>query len=241
MKTMGAYADKLKHLAEKAFNQKSPRHSLLGLRNLPIKTIIDAGANRGRFAKHMKPLFPKAHLYCFEPLPEPFKKLKKWTEKHGNEKITAFNLALGDNEGIFEMHSPVEHDSSSSFLKTTKTCESLYPFTKKQISIPVKMTTLDKWLKSLSSPLAPEILIKMDVEGYEDRVIQGGGGIFSNAKACILEVCLDRLYEDQATFKNIFLLLDDFEYRYAGNLNQSYANDGHAIYIDALFVKGRTI
>lgn len=236
----------LKQLTKKAINQigldiirisKSPRYSLLGLRNLPIKTVIDVGANKGQFAKYIKPLFPEAHLYCFEPLPEPFKELKKWAEKYRNEKITAFNLALGDNEGTLEMYSPVEHSPSSSFLKTTKICESLYPFTKKKVSIPAKMMTLDKWLRSLSNPLAPEILIKMDVEGYEDRVIQGGRGTFSNAKACILEISLDQLYEDQATFKNISFLLYDFKYHYVGNLNQVYANDGHVVYIDALFVK----
>lgn len=236
----------LKQLTKKVFNQigldiirisKSPRHSLLGLRNLPIKTIIDVGANKGQFAKYIKPLFPEAHLYCFEPLPEPFKELKQWEEKYRNEKVTAFNLALGDNEGTLEIYNHVEHNPSSSFLKTSKICESLYPFTKKQVSIPVKMITLDKWIRSLSDPLGPEILIKLDVQGYENRVIQGGGRTFSNAKACILEICLDQLYEDQATFKDISFLLYDFRYHYVGNFNQVYADDGHVIYIDALFVK----
>ena len=41
----------------------------------------------------------------------------------------------------------------------------------------------------------------------------------------------------QATFKQISLLLYDLGYHYAGNLNQICANDGHVIFIDAVFVK----
>ena len=57
------------------------------------------------------------------------------------------------------------------------------------------------------------------------------------ASACILEVNLDNLYDKQATFNDITLLLYDLGYRYAGNLDQVCANDGHVIYIDAVFVK----
>lgn len=77
----------------------------------------------------------------------------------------------------------------------------------------------------------------MDVQGYEDRVIKGGNETFNKAKACILEICLDRLYESQATFNELVALLSNFGFRYAGNLNQTYADDGHVIFIDAAFRK----
>ena len=47
----------------------------------------------------------------------------------------------------------------------------------------------------------------------------------------------DKLYEGQAEFKEITELLYDLGFKYAGNLEQVYANDGHVIYIDAVFVK----
>lgn len=235
-----------KRLIRKTFNligsdivriSRSPRHSLLGLRNLPIRTIIDVGANEGQFARMISNVFPEAHIYCFEPLSEPFRELSQWAEKQINRKVTIYNLALGDKDGTSEMFSHVEHSPSSSFLKSTKLCESLYPFTQKQDSITVKLTTLDNWFKNLPSPPTHKILLKLDVQGYEDKVIRGGRETFSNAKACILEVCLDKLYGDQATFKDISSLLYDLGYRYVGNLNQNYADDGHVIYIDAVFVK----
>jgi len=101
----------------------------------------------------------------------------------------------------------------------------------------VKLTTLDKVVKDSSLNLQPEILIKLDVQGYEDRVLRGGWQTFEKARACILEVSLDPLYEKQATFKGLLLLLESLGYRYAGNLEQNYASDGHVVFVDVVFSK----
>ena len=235
-----------KRLIKKMFNlvgynivrtPKNPTFSLLGIRGLPIRTILDVGSNKGQFARHISSLFPEAQIYCFEPLPGPYKELKKWAEKQRSQKIKTFNIALGDREGTSEILTHIQHTPSSSFLRTTSVCENLYSFTKEKLTTPVNLTTLDKWTKNLPRPLLPEILIKLDVQGYEERIIRGGQKTFIDAKACILEVCLDHLYEDQSTFKDISLLLYDLGYHYAGNLDQSYADNGHVIFIDAIFVR----
>ncbi|MGC8829190.1 MAG: FkbM family methyltransferase [Verrucomicrobiia bacterium] len=101
----------------------------------------------------------------------------------------------------------------------------------------MKQTTLDKAVETFNIPLEPEILIKLDVQGYEDRVIKGGKKTFEMARACILEINLDELYVGQPSFKDIYLLLYYNGYRYAGNLNQSLAEDGHIIAIDAVFLR----
>ncbi|MEM2117345.1 MAG: hypothetical protein QW754_06445 [Thermoplasmata archaeon] len=52
-----------------------------------------------------------------------------------------------------------------------------------------------------------------------------------------MEIYLDELYERQANFIDLINILCDSGYHYVGNLNQSYAEDGHVIFIDAVFVK----
>jgi len=235
-----------KRIIKKVFNQigldiirisKSGKHSLLGLRGLNIRTIVDVGANTGQFARYISTFFPEAHVYCFEPLPDPYKELHDWAVRQKSDRVTAVNLALGDQEGTLEMFWHVGHSPSSSFLHATDVCKTLYPATQKQVLTQVNLTTLDKWLKGLHTPPAPDILIKLDVQGYEHKVILGGQETFSVAQACILEVSLDHLYDDQATFEDISSLLYDLGYRYIGNLSQHYAKDGHVIYVDAVFVK----
>ena len=47
---------------------------------------------------------------------------------------------------------------------------------------------------------------------------------------------IDALYDGQASFRDLFGLLDEHGYRYVGNFEQSVAADGHVIYLDAVFL-----
>jgi FkbM family methyltransferase len=230
---------RLKQFTEAVSNRMGfARHrcdDFLGLKRLPIRSVIDVGANQGQFARKISSVFPEAQIYCFEPLPEPFDKLRHWSDRRQGA-VTVFNVALGDREGAAEMFIHAEHSPSSSLLRSTAACETLYPFTRNQATVSVSMTTLDR-IFGHPPPLRPDTLIKLDVQGFEDRVISGGPQTFRNARACLVEVSLDVLYEKQAAFKGIVLLLDNLGYRYAGNTEQICAEDGHVIYLDALFVK----
>lgn len=70
---------------------------------------------------------------------------------------------------------------------------------------------------------------------YEDHIIRRGLETFQRAQACVLEIGLDRLYEEHTTCRGIFLLLDNLGYRDAGNLNQAYVDDGRVVFLDAVF------
>ena len=216
--------------------RNSPRHTLLGLQSRSIRTVIDVGANTGQFARYISGFFPKADLYCFEPLPEPFAALKAWANTQ-NGRVIPSNLAIGDMEGETEMFLHEEHCPSSSLLSTTSLAEQYYPFIKEQKRIKIKQASLDVTIGDIKAGLTPEILIKLDVQGYENRVIAGGGNIFAQATACILEVNIDTLYKGQAGFLELHTMLNALGYRYVGNLEQSYGKDGHCIFIDAVFLK----
>jgi len=214
----------------------SPRVTLLGLKRFPIRSIIDVGANEGQFAMMVSEFFPSAHLYCFEPLPDPFKRLHRWAETR-NGKVKVFNVALGEREGTVEMYSHLEHSPSSSLLRTTRHCEMVYPLTQKQTPVCVQLMPLDKLVVNLPDPLIPDLLIKLDTQGYEDRILRGGEETVRKARVCLSELSLDELYKQQATFKDIMTFLYDHGFHYAGNLDQVYGEDGHVISLDAVFVR----
>ncbi len=213
---------------------RNPSRTLLGLRNLPIRTIVDVGANTGQFAAHISPIFPQASLYCFEPLAEPFAELQRWANAQA-DRVRVFNVALGAVEGEASMFRHTEHSASSSLLATTEVCNQLYPQTRAQDSVMVKLTTLDAALANYS--LQPEILIKLDTQGYERQVIQGATNTFRQARACIVEINLFKLYDQQPSFIELAGMLNEFGFRYAGNLEQTYSPTGEVVYIDAMFLK----
>lgn len=210
-------------------------NTLLGLGKLPVKTVIDVGANEGQFARKISGFFPDARIYSFEPLPVPFEKLANYADSNPN--IRPFNLALGSKEEELKINNHIGHSPSSSFLRTTVTCKKIFPVTEQQTETIVQVTTLDAWEISLDSPLDSDILIKLDVQGFEDRVIKGGTQIFAKTTACIVEIGIDQLYNGQGSFEEISNLLFQHKFKYAGNMAQIYADDGHVIYLDAVFVK----
>lgn len=211
-----------------------PEETLLGLRKIQIHTIIDIGANTGQFSKYISSIFPDANIYSFEPLPGPFSDLCAWaSEKKRN--VIPINIAIGKESGKIQMNLHSDHPASSSILKTTNITETLYPKTQNQREIIINQTTLDEASSSLE--INGNFLIKMDVQGYENRVIEGGEKTFSKAIACITEISLLKLYQDQATFEDITRRMENLGFSYAGNLKQFYDNNGSCIYLDALYVK----
>lgn len=216
--------------------KNSPRETLLGLQQKQFCTVIDCGANEGQFARWISGFFPESRLYCFEPLQEPYKKLEEWAATQ-NGRVRCFQLALGDSEGQVEMQQHTQHSPSSSLLASTAHCHELYPQTRPKRSVVVQITTLDHALAGEIDRMPRDILLKLDVQGYEDRVLRGANRTLGQVSACILEVCLDPLYEGQADFFALSSLLYDRGFRYAGNLEQYYGDGGRVVYLDALFIK----
>jgi len=213
---------------------KVPENTLLGMKELPIKTVIDIGANTGQFAEFISSTFPNAKIYCFEPLPEAFNQLNEWNKK-GNVKI--FNVALGDEDGEVDMNVHAGHDASSSLLNTTEVCETLYPETQDQCVERVRLSTLDNIMSDYINDIEQDMIIKLDVQGYEDRVIRGGTNTFKYAKCVIMEVSINKLYEGQASFIELVKLMGDLNFTYSGNLEQYYIEDGSVSFLDAVFMR----
>ncbi len=215
----------------------SPRHNALGMRNMGIRTVIDIGANTGQFARYIRSILPDATILCFEPLSGPFAELRSWADREGSGRIHAFNLALGEHAGTAKMFEHVDHSPSSSILPSTAISHTLYPQTRHHESVAIQIDSLDEFLKRSEITLVPEVLIKLDVQGYEDRVIRGGLSTFAAARVCISEIDFDSLYDGQCSFRDVWMLLDQSGFQFCGNLDQTYGPDGHVAFSDSVFVR----
>jgi FkbM family methyltransferase len=213
---------------------KVPENTLLGVVEYDIHTILDIGANIGQSARFYRQVFPNAFIYSFEPLSAAYKELDEWAQSQ-NGKVRALNVALGDHDGPMAIKEHVDFSPSSSFLESTRYSTILFPQTSRQKDVQVNIARLDDVAKDLE--IKPEILVKMDVQGFEDRVIEGGKATLSQATACIMEVSLQPLYEGQPAFKDLCRLMDNLGFEYAGNILQIYDEKGRVIYLDALFRK----
>jgi len=209
-------------------------YQLLELRQLPIKTVIDVGANTGQFARNTIDVFPDARLYCFEPQPEPFRQLEQWARSVPAGRVQALNLALGDTDGQVEMHVFPRLDVASSLLAPTPQLKNWLGAVRDETRILVPLRRLDT-IPSIE--LEPDVLVKLDAQGYDGQIIRGGRETLRQSRACLVEVELDPMYEGQSSFLEIDNLLAEVGLTYRGNVGQAHAPDGHAIYVEALFTR----
>jgi FkbM family methyltransferase len=201
--------------------------------NLRPRTILDIGANVGRFAITARALFPQAHIVAFEPLPECLAEAQR--VMHGDSRFTPMNIALGVEYGqvTFERNNA---SPSSSFLKVTRAHTTAFPGTGRTTPIIVTVDSLDHAIEPLNLQLP--MMVKIDVQGFEDQVLSGGEQTIAKASVVLVETSFETLYEGQALFEAIYQRLRRSGFEFKGNFDQSYApEDGRPLQADSLFVK----
>lgn len=215
----------------------NPRYSLgeyAYVASLGIRTVIDVGAHTGEFARMIKRILPEAAIYSFEPLKREFESLRQ--QMQNGAAFMAFNCAVGDRNETVEIHRS-SYAQSSSLLPMAQLHKDAFPVSAGHTVEMVEVKRLDDVLRDFE--LKPEILIKIDVQGYEDKVIAGAPETLDKAKAIIVEVSFRELYEGQPLFETIFEMLSGKGFRYFGNVYQLLNPvDGAPLQADALFVKG---
>ncbi len=85
--------------------------------------------------------------------------------------------------------------------------------------------------------IVDNLLIKIDVQGFEHKVISGGRNTVRLATILIIETSFQSLYVGQPLFEYVYELLRE-DFRYMGALDQSQSlTDGSVMYEDSIFVK----
>lgn len=206
----------------------------LWLQNFNFKTIIDIGANKGQFASRFRLLFPSAQIYSFEPIPSDFNIL--CTRFKNDRNFKGFNIGLGEVAGAFDFFQN-DFSDSSSLLKMKSFHKENFPKTQNESLIKIQVETLDH-LSSKELELNSQILVKIDVQGYEKMVILGGIETIKKASVLIVEVSFKELYENQVYFDSIYSLLKDLGFSYMGNYDQLISPiDGSILQADGIFIR----
>jgi FkbM family methyltransferase len=203
------------------------------IREIDPLTIFDIGANIGQSAIALNALFPKSIIYSFEPIPNCFKTLELSTRNIDN--INVFNLGLGDGSGLiqFEVN---DFSGSSSFLSPTDIHKNAFAYASNTQLIEVKMDLLDNVMSDID--VQYPVMMKIDVQGFEDKVLKGGENIVSKSSILIIETSFKTLYFGQPLFHDIYNLLREWGFEYQGCVDSlADPKTGEILQSDSIFVK----
>lgn len=129
------------------------------------RTLIDIGANRGRYTILGLLSYNYSHAYAFEPFPQTIDVLiKNISLNELDKQVSIMSFALGAREESAEIYVDTAHLGGAAIQDT-----SIAGSTKSHTTIQVK---------TLDSCITPEIaqtidFIKIDTEGYEKDVLLG--------------------------------------------------------------------
>ena len=221
------------HATARKERREMERQQWRFLRKFDVKTILDIGANEGQFATLMRTECPDAAIYSFEPLPDVFAILEKTFA--GDQKLVPINIGLSDDAGVRAMNRS-DFSPSSSLLPMAELHRDEWPQSAGQTQVKVSLRRLDDWATEARVRAQPGLIVKMDVQGHELAVINGGVETIRTALLLIIEVSFYELYEGQPLFAEIHDRLASLGFRYRGSLEQHYSTKcDRILFADAVF------
>jgi len=137
-----------------------------------LEIIFDVGANIGQTYFYFKRDFPKAKIYCFEPVNTTFKKLKENVNE--DNKIVLENFAFGEAAGEKQIRLFNGNNGLNSLNE-----ESMNPLPDAALQM-IKIETIDNYCKLHN--IKKIDLLKIDTEGYEINVLKGAHDLLSVKK-----------------------------------------------------------
>jgi FkbM family methyltransferase len=158
-----------------------------------IDVVIDVGANIGQFGESLRAEGYRGRIVSFEPVESEFQTLSKKAAADGNWVAYHCGLGAAPGEAIINVS---ELTVFSSILPSTSAAALHDSRAAIQRTETIYIDTLDQVAVGLSG----EILLKIDTQGYERQVIEGGRQTLSRVKGILLELPIIHLYEGEWQF-----------------------------------------
>lgn len=162
-----------------------------------VDLVLDVGANIGQFARALRESGYRGRLVSFEPLSTAHAQLLRASQDDARWEI-APRAAIGNHEGEVEMHI-AGNSVSSSALGMLDSHDKAAPGATYVGSERVRVSRLDTIARDYLQPETVPFL-KIDTQGYEDRVLDGAPDLLVKARGLQLELSFIPLYEGQQLF-----------------------------------------
>ena len=195
------------------------------------RTVIDVGANVGQFACAALELWDVDVFHAFEPLKEAHQLLERHLARYRMAKL--HSVAVGAEEGLLTLHVNA-HSHSSSLLALGDGHRAAFPEAQPVADVQVSVRTLD--VELAAEALTPPALLKLDVQGYERCVLDGGHATLRRIEWVVVELSFRPMYEGELSFLDMVAYMDRQGFRLVRPVGWLAAPaTGEILQCDALF------
>ena len=204
------------------------------LRHTQATLLFDVGAYVGQYVRDVRSGGFEGRVVSCEPQSQTFHQLRAAASSDPLWEVR--NVALGARSGHVELNIS---DSAycSSVLPMTDRLREIAPGKGHVATETVEVTTLDELVAEHASQ-ADRVALKIDVQGYESEVLDGGNSTLERACFIECEINLDPLYEGQGDAAQLFTRLFGRGLRLAStDLAYVDPETGAAAWLDAIFIR----
>lgn len=204
-----------------------------------IDLVIDVGASKGQFGEELRKYGYDGRIVSFEPLGASYEKLSR--KCSGDPNWIALHMALGNQPGEALINIS-ENSFSSSMLDILPSSVAAIPKTKSIGQEKIRISSLDTVFEDIVRD-ANNIYLKMDVQGYEQRVLSGASASLERIDFVQLEISLIPIYRDEPCFPEMHALMENIGYRLISlEPTLIHPHSGEMLQIDGIYRKraGRT-
>jgi len=201
-----------------------------------IDLVLDVGANIGQYAKHLREFGYTGKIVSFEPLSSAHSKLIAASKKDPLWEV-APRIAIGNMDGNIKINI-AKNSFSSSALPMLDSHLNAAPESAYIDSEIVDLHKLDSIAPRFIDGNAKSIYLKIDVQGFEMRVLEGAAGLLPRIKGVQLELSLVPLYEGEHLFRDMLDKLDKLGYElYAVIPGFTDMKSGRLLQLDGIFFR----
>ncbi|MHB8893783.1 MAG: FkbM family methyltransferase [Candidatus Geothermincolia bacterium] len=213
-------------------NEKTRKRKIIN--DLGINLVLDVGAAEGQYGSDLRRLGYRGRIISFEPLGVPFRKLKERAIKDG--QWDSVNVALGDQDGRQAINVS-GRVTSSSLLTMTRLHTDAVPASRYVGTEEISVRRLDGvFNKEATQPC--NVFLKIDVQGYEMKVLDGAERTLPAVLGVEIEMSLDRLYQNGSDFGVVLSFLQDRGFKMVSVVPIFIdPNSGYVLQVDGIFVR----
>ena len=192
---------------------------------IPVGGVfLDVGAHIGIYTLAMaRAVGPAGSVHSFEPNPASFERLSHHVLQNELTNVRLNQVAVGSAEGRAKLNAPTKENSGAASLLSTN-----MPARFAARPIEVQVTSIDAYCRRHTFDRVD--VIKIDCQGYELQVLEGGSGVLQTFRPrLLLEYDVDWLLAAGASGTQLCSMLkgagyDSFQ-RHHGRLVPFTAND----------------
>jgi FkbM family methyltransferase len=169
--------------------------------------VVDVGANHGDYGAQLRRCGYNRRIVSFEPLAEPFRRLQR--RAIGDASWICHQMALGTEPATLKLNIAANGGASSSFLDMSSGLHAMDASVRYVGSQDVLVSTLDDIADDVIGP-NDRVWLKIDVQGYELQVLDGGRQALGKADGIEIEMSLVALYDGQPLMRDVLDVLQTY-------------------------------